>query len=205
MDKKGNIAMVILAAGAASRMQAIKQLLPWKKTTLLGNAIEQGLQSNVDRVYVVLGANASKIKKQILNYPIQIIEHKNWQLGIGSSIACAINYFNENNLNYNSVIITLADQPLVNSAYYNLLIERFLTKKEKIITSKTKNKPSVPAIFDVSYFKKLSELNQDKGAKELIQSVPSDVLMVNSDINLVDIDTLETYDVIYNRFGKPES
>jgi len=101
MDKKGNIAMVILAAGAASRMQAIKQLLPWKKTTLLGNAIEQGLQSNVDKVYVVLGANASKIKKQILNYPIQIIEHKNWQLGIGSSIACAINYFNENNLNYN--------------------------------------------------------------------------------------------------------
>ena len=64
MDKKGNIAMVILAAGAATRMQAIKQLLPWKKTTLLGNAIEQGLQSNVDKVYVVLGANASKIKKK---------------------------------------------------------------------------------------------------------------------------------------------
>ena len=175
MDKKGNIAMVILAAGAATRMQAIKQLLPWKKTTLLGNAIEQGLQSNVDKVYVVLGANASKIKKQILNYPIQIIEHKNWQLGIGSSIACAIKYFKENKLNYNSVLITLADQPLINAAYYNLLIAQSLTYKERIIASNIHHKPSVPAIFDAYFFDKLAQLNEDKGAKQLMQAVSDDV------------------------------
>ncbi|NNL09848.1 MAG: NTP transferase domain-containing protein, partial [Croceitalea sp.] len=33
-----NIAILILAAGAATRMGKAKQLLPWGKTTLLGNA-----------------------------------------------------------------------------------------------------------------------------------------------------------------------
>ncbi|MBG7631334.1 MAG: NTP transferase domain-containing protein, partial [Bacteroidetes bacterium] len=58
MKTEGNIAMLILAAGESKRMNGIKQLLPWKNTTLLGNAIEQGLNSNVNLVYVVLGANS---------------------------------------------------------------------------------------------------------------------------------------------------
>lgn len=195
---KPTTAMVILAAGASSRMQAIKQLLPWKNTTLLGNAIEQGLQSNVEVVYVVLGKNAAKIKSQVSNYPIQIIENKNWQQGIGSSIACAIKYFKENKLNYNSVLITLADQPLINTAYYNLLIAQSLTYKERIIASNIHHKPSVPAIFDAYFFDKLSQLNEDKGAKQLMQAVSDDVFIVNSDINLVDIDTIETYEAVLN-------
>lgn len=195
---KPTTAMVILAAGASSRMQAIKQLLPWKNTTLLGNAIEQGLQSNVEVVYVVLGKNAAKIKSQVSNYPIQIIENKNWQQGIGSSIACAIKYFKENKLNYNSVLITLADQPLINTAYYNLLIAQSLTYKERIIASNIHHKPSVPAIFDAYFFDKLSQLNEDKGAKQFMQAVSDDVFIVNSDINLVDIDTIETYEAVLN-------
>ena len=71
----------------------------------------------VEEVYFVLGATAEKIKAQILNYPIQIIEHANWQNGIGSSIAYAMKYFKKNNLNYEAVLISLADQPSINADY----------------------------------------------------------------------------------------
>ncbi len=199
---KPTTAMVILAAGSSSRMQLIKQLLPWKKTTLLGNAIEQGLQSNVDAVYVVLGANAAKIKEQISKYPIQIMEHENWQQGIGSSIAYAIKYFKQNKLDFNSVLITLADQPFINASYYNLLIAQSLAFKEKIIASSIDNKPSVPAIFDAYFFDKLLQLKKDKGAKRLMKSVSEDVFIVNSDINLLDVDTIEVYENVYNDCGK---
>jgi len=57
----------------------------------------------VEEVYFVLGATAEKIKGQILNYSIHIIEIKNWQQGIGSSIACALAYCKENKLVFNSV------------------------------------------------------------------------------------------------------
>lgn len=192
--------MVILAAGAATRMQAIKQLLPWKRTTLLENAIEQGLLANVEEVFVVLGANTTKIKEQISNCPIHIIEHTNWQQGIGSSIACAINYFKTSPFNYDAILIALADQPLVDAAYFNLLIAQFLKNQKKIITSNIHNKPSVPAIFDAFYFEELSQLNEDKGAKSLIKA-SNDVFMLNADVNLVDVDTETSYNDIFCKFG----
>lgn len=202
MNNKPKIAMLILAAGEAKRMQAIKQLLPWKNTTLLGNTIEQGLNTKANDVFVVLGANSEKIKESISNYSIQIIENKNWKLGLGSSISCAINCFKDKQLNYDALLISLADQPLIPSEYYNLLIDQFSTNKEKIITSNIKNKPSVPAIFDASYFEALSKLNEDKGAKKLLQSVPNDVLIINTDIKLIDVDTDESYKAILNDFGR---
>ena len=198
---KPTTAMVILAAGASSRMQAIKQLLPWKNTTLLGNAIAQGLQSNVEEVYVVLGANATQIKQSILNYSVKIIENPNWEKGIGSSIACAITYFKNNNLYYEAVLISLADQPLINADYYNSLIQLFLTNTKPIIASQINNKAGVPAIFSAIYFDELSKLNEDVGAKEILKSSKKDVLTLNASVNLVDVDTLQTYEVIFNTFG----
>jgi len=202
MDTEGNIAMIILAAGESKRMNGVKQLLPWKNTSLLGNAIEQGLNSNVNEVYVVLGANSEKIEDSISKYPVQIIKNNNWIRGMGSSISSALEYFKNNTLNYKAVLITLSDQPLIDAAYFNLLIHHSSSNKEKIIASNTNNKPSVPAIFDDYYFGKLSQLNQDKGAKELLKTVYNDIFIVNTKINMVDVDTESTYKEIYNSYGR---
>ena len=61
MAETENIAVVILAAGESSRMQQSKQLLPWGTSTLLGNAINEALESNSEKVYVVLGAKVPVI------------------------------------------------------------------------------------------------------------------------------------------------
>ena len=57
---KKKIATIILAAGESKRMDGIKQLLPWKDSTLLGHAITQSLQSSTNEIYVVLGAKDRK-------------------------------------------------------------------------------------------------------------------------------------------------
>lgn len=203
MDAEGKIAMLILAAGESKRMNGVKQLLPWKNTTLLGNAIEQGLNSKVCEVYVVLGANSERIKESISKYPVQIIKNNNWENGMGSSISGALAFLKSNKLNYKAVLITLADQPLIDMDYYNLLIHHSVIGKERIIASNTNNKPSVPAIFNRYYFKNLSRLNKDKGAKDLLKSVSNDVFIVNAKVNLIDIDTASAYKEIYNSYGRP--
>ncbi len=64
-DKKPNIPILILAAGESKRMgERVKQLLPWNNTTLLENAFRQATESQVEDVFVVLGANNEFIKKQ---------------------------------------------------------------------------------------------------------------------------------------------
>jgi molybdenum cofactor cytidylyltransferase len=197
-----NIAILILAAGESKRMQGIKQLLPWKNTTLLGNAIEQAVESKGNAIYVVLGANSNKISPTIEHYKVSIIENKNWKNGIGKSIACGVNFLRENQLKYDAILIMLADQPLISSSYYNLLIDEYSQNEAKIIASDTNNKPSVPAIFDSAYFDNLAQLNEDKGAKEILIAAQEEVYILRSNASLTDIDTSSSYENSYNSFGK---
>ena len=196
------IAILILAAGESKRMNGIKQLLPWKNTTLLGNAIEQAIQSKGNTVYVVLGANANRIAPTIAHYTIQKIENKNWKNGLGNSIACGVNFLKENQLSYDAILITLADQPLITAAYYNSLIDKYAQKEAKIIASEINNTPSVPAIFDAIYFERLAQLNEDKGAKEILIAAQKEVYILRSKTNLIDLDTQRTYEELYDSFGK---
>lgn len=196
------IAILILAAGESKRMNGIKQLLPWKNTTLLGNAIEQAIQSKVNAVYVVLGANANQIAQTIAHYNIQTIENKNWKNGLGNSIACGVNFLKENQLQYDAILITLADQPLITAADYNALIDKYAQKEAKIIASETNNTPSVPAIFDAVYFEKLAQLNEDKGAKEILIAAQKEVYVLRSNTKMMDIDTQRAYEELYQSFGK---
>ena len=196
------IAILILAAGESKRMNGIKQLLPWKNTTLLGNAIEHAIASKGDAVYVVLGAKANQITPAIAHYKVQIIENKNWKNGLGNSIAAGVKYFKENQLDYDAILITLADQPLLNADYYNRLMDTYAQKEAKIIASETNNAPCVPAIFDAVYFEKLSQLNQDKGAKDILLAAQNEVFVVRANANLIDIDTQLEYEKVCNSFGK---
>lgn len=195
------IAMVILAAGASSRMKAIKQLLPWKNTTLLGNTIEQGLASKVDTIFVILGANKDKIAPQISNYEIQIIENRNWNLGMGSSISTAIQFITNSPTHFYAVLITLADQPLLDATFYNKLINKFLTNDKSIIATKRLEKGSVPAIFSAKHFKILLALNQDIGAKKIMKKHQENVLLFDAQDAAIDVDTIEAYTTLYEKYG----
>lgn len=194
------IAIIILAAGASSRMGKIKQLLPWKQTTLIGNAIEQALDSKADDVFVVLGANYQLISKEIEQENITIIYNKNWTLGMGSSIICAMDFFDKKHKKYDGVLITLVDQPLIDVIYFNMLINKFIDNN--IIASKYKNRVGVPAIFSLKYFNELRQLNGDIGARDLILKHINDVKKIDAFDKIQDIDSIESYEHLYSLFGK---
>ncbi len=59
------MAIVILAAGAGTRMGKIKQLLPGSKHSILEEAIEKVLKLKSPNVFVVLGAHYETIEPSI--------------------------------------------------------------------------------------------------------------------------------------------
>ncbi len=69
-------------------------------------------------------------------------------------------------------------------------------------TFETSNLPGVPAIFDAEYFEKLSQLDQDKGAKEILLAAQNKVFVVRAAANLMDLDTQMEYEKVYNSLGK---
>nr|WP_299032134.1 nucleotidyltransferase family protein [uncultured Tenacibaculum sp.] len=184
-------AILILAAGSASRMGKIKQLLPYKNTTLLEWTIEQAQKSVIKNVFCVLGANKDAIEKKLTTNAIITIYNPKYQDGLSTSIVKGIEFSQEHN--FDSALIMLADQPHVTSEYLNSLIKVSKKNPSKIITSNYQGSVGVPAVFPKEYFNKLLNLKGDKGAKNFLLQHNNNVIKVNSSLNLLDIDTPEDY------------
>ena len=193
-------AVILLAAGASSRMDTIKQLLPWKKTTLIGHAIEQALGSKAEDIYVVLGANYKLIFKEIEKETITILNNKNWKHGMGSSISCAMGFILKKDIKYHTVLFVLADQPLIDIEYINSMINSVL--ENYIIVSKYRKSIGVPAIFSSIYFEELRQLNGDIGARELILNHINEVKIIDTIDKIQDVDSRDSYDLLYQKYGK---
>ena len=189
-----NIAIVILAAGASSRMGRPKQLLKWGNDNLLNHTINTALKTNASEVIVVLGANHDLIKNQIVHQSITILNNKDWKLGLGKSIACATEYVLKVKPETQGILIVLADQPLINSDFLNEIIEGFSTGQNQIIaTAYNHDRKGVPALFDKFYFYELTTLSDDFGAKQLLKLHESSTIILNPPVENQDIDTLDDY------------
>lgn len=194
MDQKSNIAILILAAGESSRMgDRVKQLLPWKKSTLLQNTIQQANASEAAETYIVLGANQNEIQNALNLKSTNIIQNKNWKSGMGTSIVAGINHFDLHHKKYDAIVIMLADQPFIDAAYLNEMIVLWKNNTTSIVTTKYKNKAGVPAIFGASYHSILENLNKDFGAKEVIHQQKDAILVINPKGKEIDIDTWQEY------------
>ena len=194
MNSKRKIALLILAAGESKRMKAIKQLLPWGTTTLLGNAIEKGLRSNIDEVFVVLGASFETIKKSISHYPIEIIKNDDWKSGMGTSISNGVTHIVNRSNNYDAILIGLADTPLLDVDHFNALIEESANFVKNITATKFNDIIiGVPAIFSSDYFEMLTRLKGDQGAKKIIKLNKDNVVSIDAGEKYKDVDTPEAY------------
>ena len=186
----GKIAILILAAGNASRMGKIKQLLSYKNSTLLGYAVEEALLTSADAVYAVLGANSKTIRTEI-KANIKWIFNADWQLGMGTSISKGISVIAE--AGYEGVLIMLADQPKIDHLFLNALMAEEAKNPAAIIASDYGNKNGVPAFFPKLYFDQLKKLNTDQGARELLNGGSIEVIGVPAKEYIEDIDTPADY------------
>ncbi|GGW44277.1 nucleotidyltransferase family protein [Arenibacter certesii] len=190
---KFNIAVIIMAAGASSRMGTAKQLLPWGKSTLIENAIKNATDSDAKEVYVVLGARAEQLKNSIGLKEEAIIYNRDWQSGLGSSIAIATRFILEQTVKFDGILIMLADQPLIDATYLNQLITAFYEADENIITTKYDNGNGVPAIFGSSHYLELLQIKDDSGAKDIIRRHKNRLVSIDSKGKTADVDTYEEY------------
>ncbi|NAS32056.1 NTP transferase domain-containing protein [Flavobacteriaceae bacterium R38] len=202
MNPERKIALLILAAGASKRMKAVKQLLPWKNTTLLGNAIEKGIASDVDQVFVVLGANYENIKESITHFPVEIIRNDDWKSGMSTSIVNGITHIMNQPDDYDAIMVGLADTPLLDVDHFNALIETSANSLKNIIATKCDDVIGVPAIFPDNYFKVLKELKGDQGARKIIKLNKEQVTSINAGEKCKDIDTPEAYKKIIKTINR---
>lgn len=195
------LVVLILAAGDSSRMGFPKQLLKWKNTTLLQHTIDTVKKIAAEEIILVLGANSEKIKAEIDSNEVTVLVNKNWNLGLGDSIAYGINYIETILSEAESVLIMLADQPLIDTEFLIKMIESYRSNPTRIVsTFYEEGKFGVPTIFNKKYFPELLKLNDDKGAKSVLKKYSDDLLFIDGKDFINDIDTVKDYEELFKRF-----
>lgn len=181
--------IIILAAGASTRLGRSKQTLPYQSSTLLKHTIKEALDAAVGPVIVVTGANEKEVAEHIREEPVTMVHNKEHREGIASSIKTGIH---EIQIRYNdctSIILMVCDQPHINKNILQSLVETSRATGKPITASAYKDTIGVPALFDKTFFPELLSLQGDEGGKKVILSHQSSVAVVPFPSGEIDIDT----------------
>lgn len=187
------VGLIILAAGASTRMGTPKQLLRYGQQSLIRHVVEIAIASVCHPVIVVLGAYAECIQPEIEPLQIHPVANPDWPQGMSTSIRVGLETLNTLNPNAESVVLMLCDQPFVCPQLINQLVAEYQTSLKPIVASEYAANLGVPALFSRSLFPQLLTLTGVSGAKQLIKKYAQDVLAVPFPNGFIDLDTPEDY------------
>ena len=191
--KDQRIAILLLAAGASTRMGSIKQLLPWKNQLLINHMIALSAASGCDDVLVVLGAHANTIIKALdRGNPFSFVLNPAWEEGLGATISFGVKELLGRPQKPDAILILLCDQPLVDKEYLGEMMHNFRGGHGLVATNYGKNL-GVPALFGSDYFEALKELNSQYGAKDLLRQNRESCHILDAGEKVGDIDTPADY------------
>ena len=188
------VGLIILAAGASTRMGSPKQLLPYQGRSFIRHITEVAIASLCQPIAVVLGAHAERIKPEISQFPIQIVENQQWAEGMSTSIRVGLEALLAMNPNLEAVAIALCDQPFVSSPILERIVEAYHLTGKPIIASEYSGTLGVPALFNRTLFSELMTLKSTEGAKKLIKKHIHEVFSVSFPEGVIDIDTPKDYE-----------
>ncbi|MEH2431145.1 MAG: nucleotidyltransferase family protein [Nostoc sp.] len=193
-NEKSTIAIMILAAGASTRMGTPKQLLLYQGRSFLQYITEIAIASVCQPVVVVLGANAEQIHPQIKQLPVRVVKNSDWACGMSTSIKSGIELLNNLPQKIEAVVITLCDQPFVSPQIINQLVDTYYSTKKPIIACEYGDTLGVPALFSQTFFSELAALKETSGAKKVINHNVNEVFSIPFPLGDIDIDTPKDYE-----------
>jgi molybdenum cofactor cytidylyltransferase len=188
--------IILLAAGQSARLGKPKQLLNYKGKTLLEHSLQVAIETQLQPIVTVLGANADLLKKSIDHLNTKVVINQQWSEGMATSIRCGMEELVRINPTIAGIIIMVCDQPYVTAKLLTDLVEKHEHFSKPIIASSYKNNIGTPALFDKTIFALLLSLKGDSGAKKIMKSNPDWVETVNFLFGEIDIDTTGDYDLL---------
>ena len=185
------IAGIVLAAGGSSRMGRPKVLLPWGGGTLLSAAVGPLLQSRLDRVVVVLGAEAERVRREAAlpdDPRLRVVVNASWGEGMASSLRRGL----EEASDAEAVLIALGDQPGMTAERVHAVLDAARRGSPLLVVPASGAVPSHPILFARALFSELRSLTGDAGAREVVRRHWKEAVRFEAE-PLPDVDTEEDY------------
>ncbi|MEP6995019.1 MAG: nucleotidyltransferase family protein [Acidobacteriota bacterium] len=184
------IAGIVLAAGGSTRMGRPKMTLPLGGSTVLAASVAPLLEAGLERVVVVLGADAETVRRQAAladDSRLRVIVHADWKDGMSSSLRRGLDECAE----ADAVLIALGDQPGMTAERVRAVLEAF-RPGVRLVVPVADAVPTHPVLFSRDLFAELRALTGDVGAREVVRRHEHEAVRIAAE-PLADVDTEEDY------------
>jgi molybdenum cofactor cytidylyltransferase len=187
--------VLVLAAGASSRMGQPKQLLPYGESTLLRHAAQTALATGLGPVLVVLGAEAERCLRTLDGLDVRTTVNAAWAEGMGTSIATGMAELERAAPGLDGVLILLHDQPAIP---VGRLVELVAARREAdlVVAARYAEVTGVPAWFRRELFDELRRLHGPQGARKIIDVHAAKMHAFDLPEAALDLDTPADYERI---------
>ena len=185
--------IILLAAGASTRLGRAKQLLIWQGETLLQRAVRKFSGIEDTHLLVVWGARKEEMEGAIRELEVDYVYNPAWEKGMGTSIKCGLKSLLQHHPDLESVMVTLVDQALVESNHLDAILEVHHTHPDQIIAASYEDVLGVPALFPKSLLPALQNIPDQKGAGALIKKMREQVYPFSLPEAAFDVDREEDY------------
>jgi len=188
-----SVAAVVLAAGRGTRMGGQKLLLPLAGRALVQWVVDAALGSQAKETIVVVGHEAGRLAEALAGRPVTVVVNERYEEGMSTSLQVGVRAAGAAR---EAVVFLLADQPFVDSALVDLLIDRFAESKMDVVRPVIAGRPAHPVLMGARLFPEILAQRGDVGGREIIRRHPGRVCLVPVDDSRVahDIDSMGDYE-----------
>lgn len=194
--------ILVLAAGASSRLGQPKQLVKLAGRPALHIVVSNAVAVSGHAVTVVVGAHAREMTHLLAHSPASVIVNRQWQEGMASSLRFGVASLPPA---CEAVMVLLGDQVAVTADDLKRLVSAWRGEPSVIAASVYDQRVGVPAIFPRLSFSELSELRGDEGARRVLERNNYRLARVPMSNASIDLDTPEDLAALTERFQRPEA
>ena len=170
---------VLLAAGSGSRMgHKPKSLLELNGEPLIRRSARQLLDAGVTQLVVVLGHYAADIEAPLDGLPVHKVYNPDPDQGLVSSQRLGLQALSDNT---DTVIMSLADQPLVTTQDIQTLLLAFASSTKDMLFPFVNGQPGNPVLLSARARADILAGESDYGCKEWRQSHSAHTYKFTSD------------------------
>jgi molybdenum cofactor cytidylyltransferase len=191
------VAGVVLAAGASSRFGEPKQLLTWRGETLIRHVVKTGLKAGLEPLMVVTGEEDSKIRANLDNLPVKVVNNPAWREGQSTSLRTGLL---ELPREVGAVVFLLADQPLIPVPLIRALVDLHASGLHPLVAPIVDGKRANPVLFDRITFSDLLAQTGDVGGRGLFSKYQPSWVPWHDSRPLLDVDTPEDYERLLSNY-----
>ena len=190
------ITALVLAAGSSKRMGQPKMLLPWGKTTVLGQVIETLRSATIEDILVVTGGAREQVEQIVMHCAIRSTHNPNHASGeMLSSLQAGIRYLAGQERPPDALLLCLGDQPQMEARSVRAVAERFERTRAGIVVPSYQMRRGHPWILARPLWEEVEALSPVGTMREFLNKHAGEIEYVSVDTPsiLADLDTPEDY------------